>query len=270
MFGPAQQDDIHVMTFNVRMVAPETPWGHPDHWSHRERALIECLTLEQPTVLGVQEALQTQLPAIQRGLPATHRMLGHGREGGTNGELGAIFYDAGRLLAVSWDQYWLSDTPRVVASRTWGNRTTRIVTVAHFYDTHTASEFVVMNTHFDHESEPARRRSAQTIASQVRALAPELPAIVMGDFNVPTASEPYSILTNEAGLQDAWLAAGRQATPEVGTFPNYEAPVPNGERIDWILASKHIEVLESAINPFRWEGRYPSDHTPVQALLRVA
>lgn len=258
------------MSFNVRMVASTTRPGDPDFWPHRERALTEILLLEQPTVLGVQEATTAQLPAIERGLPPTHRMLGHGRDDGGSGELAAIFYDAERLLALEWGQYWLSDTPSVVASATWGNRTTRIVTWAHFYDRRTSHEFALVNTHLDHESSAARRRSAHAIADQVRALGADLPAIVTGDFNVPVASEPYSILTTEGGLRDAWLTALHRATPAVGTFPNYRAPVPDGDRIDWILASERVEVLESAINPYRWRGRYPSDHTPVQARMRVA
>lgn len=270
IFGPAENDELHVMSFNVRIISSGTPSGHPDFWPSRRRAVTEILALEQPTILGVQELMHRQLPAIQRGLPDSYRMLGQGREGGTNGELGAIFYDSARLTALASDSYWLSDTPEVAASTTWGNRTTRMVTWAHLRDRLTGAEIVVANTHLDHESESARRRSAHAIADQVYALGGDVPVIVMGDFNVPVASEPYSILTHEGGLRDAWLSAHRRVTPAVGTFPNYDEPVPDGDRIDWILASDHVEVLESAINPFRWHGRYPSDHTPVQALLRVA
>jgi endonuclease/exonuclease/phosphatase family metal-dependent hydrolase len=270
VFGPAEDDMLHVMSFNVRMVSSATPPGSPDFWPSRRAAVTEVLALEQPTILGVQEVLQQQLPAIQRGLPAGYRMLGQGREGGENGELCAIFYDSSRLSAIASDSYWLSDTPGVVASATWGNRTTRMVTWAHLRDRRTGGEFVVANTHLDHESAAARRKSAYAIADQVHALGGDVPVIVMGDFNVPVESEPYSILTHEGGLRDAWLCARRQVTPAVGTFPNYDEPVPGGDRIDWILASENVDVLESAINPFRWHGRYPSDHMPVQALLRVA
>ncbi|WP_150307609.1 endonuclease/exonuclease/phosphatase family protein [Planctomonas psychrotolerans] len=258
------------MSFNVRTISSRTRAGSPDFWPSRRTAVTEVLALEQPTILGVQELLQEQLPAIESGLPASYRMLGEGREGGAKGELGAIFYDSSRLTAIDSDSYWLSDTPDVVASTTWGNRTTRMVTWARLRDRRTGSEFVVANTHLDHESESARRKSAHAIADHVRGLDADVPVIVMGDFNVSVESEPYSILTHEGGLRDAWLCAHRRATPAVGTFPNYDEPVPGGDRIDWILANEHVEVLESAINPFRWNGRYPSDHTPVQALLRVA
>src|SRR5690606_42122146 len=60
-----------------------------------------------------------------------------------------------------------------------------------------------------------------------------------------------------------------QLTPAVGTFPDYGTPVPDGDRIDWILTTPGVEVRAAAINTWTRYGRYPSDHTPVQALLRL-
>jgi endonuclease/exonuclease/phosphatase family metal-dependent hydrolase len=195
-------------------------------------------------------------------------MVGYGRDGGAGGEYSSIFYDADRLKLLWWDQYWLSDTPDVIASRTWGNTVTRIVTWARFHDNVTGRRFVHVNSHFDHQSENARVRSAETVRDQIAAL--DVPAVFTADCNAAAgASAPYDVLVTRGGLRDTWLD-GERLTPQIGTFPNYGTPVPDGPRIDWILATPGVEVISAALNAWTSEGRHPSDHIPVQALLRLA
>ena len=65
LIGPAAGRDLHVMSFNIRCVVSGTTPGHPDHWPDRAPLVQEFLGLEQPTLLGVQEAGFEQLAAIQ-------------------------------------------------------------------------------------------------------------------------------------------------------------------------------------------------------------
>ena len=51
--------------------------------------------------------------------------------------------------------------------------------------------------------------------------------------------------------------------------PDYWPPSPTGNRIDWILTTPGITVKEAAINTWTKDGRWPSDHAPVQALVRL-
>ena len=270
LIGAAKGSTIHAMSFNIRLDRSDTTQpGEPDHWPDRAPLVTAFLALEQPTILGVQEAEFQQLVAVEEGLGRHYRTVGYGRDGGAGGEYSAIFYDARRLTLLWWDQYWLSDTPDLIGSATWGNSVTRIVTWARFRDERTGTEFLHVNSHFDHESENARVRSARVVRDQVAEAG--LPAVVSADFNaVAGASAPYDVLVTDGGLLDTWEAADRQLTPDVGTFPNYGDPVPGGERIDWILASGGVEVLAATVNTWTSGGRYPSDHTPVQALLRLA
>nr|BFF20035.1 endonuclease/exonuclease/phosphatase family protein [Promicromonospora thailandica] len=269
VIGPARGDALHVMSFNVRYDREgQTRPGEPDHWPERAPLTTAFLRLEQPTVLGVQEVEFNQLTAVEDGLGRGYAMVGFGRDGGAAGEYSAIFYDARRLTLTWWDQFWLSDTPAVIGSATWGNTVTRIVTWARFHDTVTGRDFVHINSHFDHQVENARVRSAQVVRDQVADSG--LPVVFTADCNAAAgASAPYDVLVTDGGLQDTWLAADRRLTPQVGTFPNYGAPVPDGERIDWILVTPGVDVRAAAINTWTRGGRYPSDHTPVQALLRL-
>ncbi|WP_036960983.1 endonuclease/exonuclease/phosphatase family protein, partial [Promicromonospora kroppenstedtii] len=269
VIGPARGDLLHAMSFNVRYDrVGQTQPGEPDYWPERAPLATAFLQLEQPTVLGVQEVLFHQLPAIEAGLGKHYRMVGFGRDGGAGGEYSGIFYDARRLTVKWWDQFWLSDTPDLIGSATWGNTVTRIVTWAEFHDEATGRDFVHINSHFDHQAENARVRSAQMVRDQVAEAG--LPVVFTADCNAAAeASAPYDVLVTEGGLQDTWAAAARQLTPYVGTFPNYGTPNPEGTRIDWILATPGVEVRSAAINTWTRDGRYPSDHTPVQALLRI-
>ncbi|XAS67329.1 endonuclease/exonuclease/phosphatase family protein [Micrococcaceae bacterium Sec5.7] len=266
----AVRSNLHVMSFNIRYDKPGTLPGQADYWPERIPALQALLGLEIPTVLGVQEGLFHQLEAIEGALPKHYKSIGFGRDGGSQGEYSCIFYDSRRLTVLKWDQFWLSDTPEAIGSATWGNYVTRTVTWGTFKDNSTDREMLLINTHFDHQSENARVGSAHAIVDLVKGLAPALPAILTGDFNsAATDSAAYSTLTDRGLFRDTWSAAEVQLTPAYGTLPDYKDPVSGAPRIDWVLTSPDVRVLKAAINTFRLDGRYPSDHAPVQALIRL-
>ncbi|MFD3443704.1 endonuclease/exonuclease/phosphatase family protein [Microbacteriaceae bacterium 4G12] len=270
MIGPAERDTLHVATYNIRYAKPGVPTDTPDNWSEREQVLARWLQIERPTILGVQEALFPQLASVAHALPPSYRSVGIGRDGGSRGEFGSIFYAAARLTLLSYDFLWLSDTPEVMGSATWGNTVPRMITEARFLDSATGIEFAVLNTHLDHEHAESRTLGARAIAERIASTHADVPVLVMGDFNAPAErSEPYALLTEGAGLRDAWHAAKRRVTAGYGTFADYRRPVEGGDRIDWLLASDRVEVLTAAIDPFAWRGRTASDHLPVQALVRL-
>ena len=72
-----------------------------------------------------------------------------------------------RLEPLAHDHFWLSDTPEVVGSSTWGNANRRMVTWVKFRDLATAKEFYHFNTHLDHEVQTARERGAALIRRRV-------------------------------------------------------------------------------------------------------
>ncbi|WP_222424635.1 endonuclease/exonuclease/phosphatase family protein [Arthrobacter sp. KBS0702] len=268
--GPsADPAALSLMSFNIRCDIPATLPGQADYWPERVPALQAVLAEELPEVLGIQEGLEHQLAVIEEALPEHYRMIGHGREGGSRGEHSCIFYDSRRLRLHEWDQFWLSDTPTVPGSATWGNDVTRIATWGRFEDNCTGRELMVVNTHFDHESENAQLRSAEAIIEHATR-GPALPTVLMGDFNADAgASGAYSTLVGSGAFRDSWTAAQQRLTPEYGTFPNYKDPVIGESRIDWIAVTPDIQVAEAAVNTFRLDDRYPSDHAPIQATVRI-
>ncbi|WP_210506196.1 endonuclease/exonuclease/phosphatase family protein [Naasia sp. SYSU D00057] len=256
------------MTWNVRRPVPTLRRNSPDRWERRRSVVRAVLQQARPSLLGVQEAVPEQLAWIAESTGAEWIGRGRSRDGG--GEHCAVLYDPSRLRVLRWEQHALSRTPAVAGSRSWGSALPRVFVVADFADRATGIAFRVINTHLDHVSPLARRRSAELLRRVARARwgtwRDPLPTVLLGDANASTRSVAFRILTVD--LADAWTAAARRSTPEWGTRSAYRPPRP-GRRIDWILASPDIAVDDVAIAAVRIDGRAGSDHDPVQAVLRL-
>jgi endonuclease/exonuclease/phosphatase family metal-dependent hydrolase len=146
---------LRIMTFNLRR---DVDHDAENRWSERRDRVAAIVRDHAPDVLGTQEGLPHQLADLDARLDGYER-IGGCRRGDATDEACSIFYATGRLRALAWGDLWLSDTPGVAGSATWGNRLPRIVTWARFQDKATGREFTVANTHLDHESEEARRRA---------------------------------------------------------------------------------------------------------------
>ncbi|MET0132517.1 MAG: endonuclease/exonuclease/phosphatase family protein [Kibdelosporangium sp.] len=266
VLGPAQGDSLHVMSFNLRFASASAP----NSWPQRRSVVAELLNRELPTVLGTQEGLSRQLRDIDDDLPPRYDWLGVGRDGGSRGEFTAIFYDTSRLLLRESGQYWLSDTPAVTGSATWGNEVPRMVTWARFADRRDGKEFYTVNTHFDNNSDNANRRAAILVLTRIGRFTAGLPVLLIGDFNDPAGNAPsYDIMVTRGGLTDSWPAAARHSTALYATYHGYRRLRPEGKRIDWILTKGAVTVNSAAINTFAKNGQYPSDHFPVHASVTL-
>ena len=264
LIGVATAPALHVMTFNVRRRLPLSI-RRADRWTGRRRAVDALLTLEQPTVLGVQEAMPGQADAVADALGARYRRLGHGRDSRGRGEGCPLFWDAERLELLSGTQLALSPTPAVAGSRGWGNPVPRVVVVARLRDRLTSRELTVVNTHLDVFSRRSRLHAARWLRGVLTT--GTTAGIILGDMN----ARPDSATARElwvGGLRDAWPAADVRLTPEWATFADYRAP-RRGARIDWIGVTSGVQVDAIGINAFRTDVGWPSDHLPVQARVRV-
>ncbi|MET9293269.1 endonuclease/exonuclease/phosphatase family protein [Streptomyces sp. NPDC003077] len=258
-------DRLRVTTFNLRY-ASATP---PHSWPERRPAMRALLRRAAPHLVGTQEGLYAQLRDIEADLGPAYAWLGTGRAGGSQDEFMAIFYDRRRLAPLAYDHFWLSDTPYLIGSTSWGNTVIRMVTWVRFRDLRTENEFYALNTHLDHAHQYARERSATLITDRLRALDPALPRVVTGDFNVPAHKNPvYTTLLDGGNLVDTWDTAEERG-PAYGTFHGYRPPVPDGDRIDWILTSPSVHTHRATIDTFSRDGQFPSDHLPVHTVLEL-
>jgi endonuclease/exonuclease/phosphatase family metal-dependent hydrolase len=254
---------VTVMTFNLRYASLEPP----NAWWQRRSVMNQCIRSVDPDVFGTQEGLYGQLKDIEADLAGDYAWIGLGRDGGSEGEFMAVFYRKARFEPLEYDHFWLSDTPSVIASTTWGNSNRRMVTWVRFLDRQTRREFYFWNTHLDHEIQTAREKAAELIRKRIEALKTDgRPLVLLGDFNaMAKANKAYDILTADGFLKETWSGA------EQGSFHDFTGTA-NADlgRIDWILTRGDVRVVEKPrIVRFERGGQYPSDHFPVAAKLKL-
>ena len=257
-----QTAQLRVMTYNLRYASTKPP----NAWLVRRPVARQLIHHEAPDLIGTQEGLYRQLKDLSNDLPG-YDWVGLGRDGGSRGEFMAVFFLRERFEPLAFDHFWLSDTPEVVGSATWGHTNRRMVTWVHFLDRKTERRFYLLNTHFDHRVQLARQKSAGLLLERMESLKTREPIIVTGDFNAAAGdSTAYSLLTESGSLRDAWIDAPKKG-PEFGTFHGYRTPRPGGRRIDWILYRGAVTCRAARVITFAVDGQYPSDHFPVLAEL---
>lgn len=273
------QAAVRVLSFNIRY---GTANDGAHRWDARRDAVIGTIRDHAPHVLGVQEALRFQLDELARALP-DYREIGVGRDDGRSaGEYSAILVDTARFTLLADGTFWYSDTPTVPGSTHWGNRITRIATWVRLVDRAKGDTLRVYNTHWDHESQPSRERSAALLLDRVRSDAgPGDRVLVMGDFNSDEANPAFQRLVMAAGgagtgtigtaarpplLRDTFRARNPDATV-VGTFNAFKGDSTAG-KIDAILVGADWSVLDAGIDRRRWGALWASDHFAVWAIVR--
>lgn len=258
-------DALCVMTYNLRYASPKPP----NDWPTRRPLVREVIQTVSPDVMGTQEGLYEQLKDIQADLP-DYDTIGLGREGGSRSEFMMVFYRKARLEPLAFDHFWLSDTPDVIGSSTWGNSNRRMVTWVKFRDLQTKQEFYFWNTHFDHEIQQAREKSAELVRKRVEALNTKLPVLLVGDFNAAAVTnKAYKILTEGDFFKDTWRTAREHIGDGAATFNSFKALQITGVRIDWILSRGNVTADKTEIVTFSRDGQFPSDHFPVVAWVRL-
>jgi endonuclease/exonuclease/phosphatase family metal-dependent hydrolase len=252
---------LRVMSFNVRYPART---DGPNRWEFRRDLLVETIREKSPDVMGTQELYYEQGQYIVEKLPE-YAWLGISRRGSHEDEHMGVFYKKDRLRVLDSGNFWLSETPETPGSMSWGVNLLRMVTWGYFELRDGGRRFYFYNTHFPHrrEDHEARLRAARLIAERIAKLDPAVPFVMTGDFNAPAGGEVYQVFAGS--LQDGWLRAARRTGPEC-TFGGFKGVV-ECPRIDWILYRGPFRVLEAETVTRNWEGRYPSDHYPVFAVL---
>ena len=260
----ASAEPLTVMTYNIRYASDRSPNAWPD----RRPLVAECIRNSMPDLIGTQEGLYPQLKELASDLPE-YEWIGLGREGGSQGEFMAVFYKRNRFEPLAYDHYWLSDTPDVIGSASWGNEVRRMVTYVIFHDHASGRDFVLINTHFDHQSQPSREKSAELLRLKTGELAEDLPVVVTGDFNAAAGeNRVHTILTGDGFFKDTWDSAQRRlGETDLNTFNSFKAIGREGRRIDWILTRGGFETETVEIITCREESPFASDHFPVQAKL---
>ena len=266
--------EVRVMSFNIRYATPrDIPTGNA--WPARKELVLKTIEAFDPDLAGLQEVLPAQGDAIKAHFAATHDFIGVPRtDGKTEGEMVPVLFRRERFEKVRGGTFWLSPTPDIPGSKGWDADLPRIVTWVELRDRkHENRPVLFLNTHFDHLGKQARMESAKLMRNRMVELAgdEDKAIICTGDFNVPQYSPPYKELLGDAGAKARLIETFKEAIPKPTTqdytYHGFIGQNTRADRIDWVLRSDHFKTLKASIDRTNENGRYPSDHYPVTAVL---
>lgn len=249
---------LRVMSFNVRYNTPrDGDWA----WPYRKDLVAKLIQQNNIDILGVQETTLDMLEDLNPHL-SDYSWVGEDRQGDSQGEYNAIFYRHDLFELKETNTFWLSKTPEVPGSTSWGTGTPRIATWAHLTHKATQTSYVILNTHFDPFSSEARKQSARLIRNRLIDKFKEQAVIIMGDFNDTTRAAFYDILHESGHIKDSRV---HTKTPHIGpswTFRGFWGFFKR--RLDFIFVSPHLKVNSHSYLVDLGPGDTPpSDHLPV-------
>lgn len=258
--------ELTAISFNVRYNSSD---DGINIWENRKEWLAHSIRFLNAHLVGAQEVTYLQLTDIQKLLPA-YNYVGIGREGGNKGEFSPIFYKKERLELLEHDTFWLSETPKQIASKGWDAALPRIVTWALFKDKVTGNTFYHFNTHFDHRGKEARIKSAVLLSQKIKEIAKKEPVVVTGDFNSSPLSEPIKILL-ESNLKDPYVTLDKDRVygPEYSSNGWNVKGKSSKDRIDYIFYSGAVTPVSLQIMDAQRGDSFISDHFPVIAKVNI-
>lgn len=279
-----EKDIVNVLCFNIRC---ENSGDGENNWQNRKDFTMNVMLDGDYDFIALQEVVLdkrggdvSQMDDVVEHLP-DYGVVYRSREIQENrGECTPVFYNKKRW-EVDPDEhgsFWLSATPNVPGSNTWDGACIRIASWGRFTCRKTGKSLYFVNTHFDHVSNKARENSAVLLIDFItKRKHQDDPVVLTGDFNSSEKSHPIQYLSGNKALID-----GQELEPPVKLVDTYRTFRPDGEeegtfhgfsgkpgkhKIDFIFATPETKVLDTNILRIERDGRYPSDHFPIDAKL---
>lgn len=254
---PQPQDNLLVMSFNVRNSAAA---DGDNCWENRAPAVVEMLNTIKPDVVGMQEVLPEQEEFITANC-LQYASFGIGRNDGVEGERMTVLFNTDIMDFRDGGTWWLSETPDE-PSVGWDAKYPRTATWLFLVDRRSDKAFYIVNTHLDHKGAEARRNGLAMVVAKIKEMNPEVPMILMGDFNVEPGDPALEAL-------DGIMINAREVaevTDSTRSFNGYK-PEPQKE-IDYIYHYGFSGVKEFRVVTEQFlDVPFISDHYPIVASL---
>ena len=247
--------DVKVMTFNLRY--------NGDGFKSRENRFpkaVKIIEKHAPDSFGVQEAEKWWTDTFEETLTQYARVGTFRDDGISLGESCSIFYLKDKFELVDSGDFWLSETPDT-PSKGWDGGCSRVTTWAILKDKSTGFVYAHFNTHLDNAGAKAKAESVPLIAERIAQIAPDIPVVLTGDFNITEESGNYvNILACD--LKDTKYLA--EKFDDCATYHDYNPFVLNTKPIDFVFVNGYCKSVKSSIVDSSTVGLvYPSDHFPV-------
>jgi len=252
-----KKDTVKVMSFNIRYGKAN---DGENSWENRKTAVIAMLDAVKPDIVGMQEVLPFQQEYVVEQCPR-FEAYGIGRNDGVEGERMTVIYNKEVLAMEKHGTWWLSETPDE-PSTGWDAKYPRTATWVLMKDLRNGKEFYFVNTHLDHVGVMARRNGLAMVMDKIKEMNPEIPLVLMGDFNVepgdPCLDDVERLMNNARKVA--------KKTDATFSFNGYK-PEPQKE-IDYIYFNGFKGALDFRVVTEQYDNKpFISDHYPIVSTL---
>lgn len=265
LFYFSSSAQLTIATFNIRF---DNPRDTGNLWVQRAPAVAALIRFHQFDVFGTQEGMKHQLDDLIKALPE-YTYYGAGRDDGKDkGEFSAVFFKKDKFRLLNKGDFWLSQTPDVPSMGWDAVCCKRICTWVYLQEVKTGRKFYLFNAHFDHQGVEARKESSKLVLKKIKEIAGSNPTIFTGDLNGDHGSEWYGTIVASGFLRDAFKDVTDPYLPN-GTFNGFGASLQHKNVIDHIFVTKDITVYRWGALTDTYGGKFPSDHFPVMAEVKL-
>lgn len=247
--------DMTIMSYNVKISGDSI--RSPEN---RVSYITDTVLEKMPDSLGFQETDKAWVERLAAGLTDYAYIAKYRDDGISEGEASAIFYLKDKYELVDSGFFWLSETPDT-ASMGWDAACNRITSYAILKDKSTGFTYAHFNTHLDHVGNVAQAESIALISSYIAEIAPDMPVVLTGDFNLSEGSYNYETVL-KTGLKDSKYMAAEY--DDHATYHGYHVIITDNKPIDYIFVNGYCSSVKSyKIDSDFSHHVLASDHFPV-------
>lgn len=255
-----------ILSCNIRVALPQDSLKGVG-WDKRKEACLEVIKNQNADIICAQEVLKVQYEDMCEALSGydSFGFIGPDMDAFPEGYHGiaknVIFYSKKRYELRSQGNYWLSETPHIAASMSWGSARARHCNWVRLYDKYTGKEFRVLNTHLDHIAQEAKEAQINMILNEAKQYQETFPQLLIGDFNANMDNNVIKSISL-AGWTDifAKLNPDRANARSYHGFKGMHDDSGDSGRIDFIFSYGPVEAIASRLITDEVNGMFPSDH----------
>ncbi|PCJ59979.1 MAG: endonuclease [Planctomycetota bacterium] len=256
---------MKVLTCNIRVAGAN---DGENNWEHRKEFCAELIRSQKPDIICFQEMQLNQFEYLSLAFPAFQH-YGMCDEPIGRDPRNAIFYLKDNYKSVSSGGYWLSETPHIPGTKSWNSNCVRIANWVVLEELASGKEIRVVNTHLDHIGQEARENQARIISEDALAYPEEYPQVLTGDMNCDTTNKTIDNFKVGGWVDTYGVVHGNEAPGF--TFHKFEGSdhQPELDKMDWIFTKGDVKTIDAVILKDSNDGRYPSDHYFVSAVIEL-
>jgi endonuclease/exonuclease/phosphatase family metal-dependent hydrolase len=255
---------FRIMTCNIRVDLKEDE-AKGLGWKQRKELCLAVIKRYKPDLVSFQEVFYQQAVDIKKEFKDYYFLGYDGPEmDETKHTYGGVAKNPVLIKKSKFDllgagTYWLSETPLIGGSLSWGTARARHANYFRLKDLSTGKEFRLVNTHLDHKSQPARQKQVDLILADVNQYSASFPQIFTGDLNMGTSNEVVKTIV-ASNFVDAYAALNNNHEPGATAHSFLGEKKKGGHRIDYIFTKGDVKALNCNLIKDSKDGLYPSDH----------